>query len=370
MTCRRLVAKLGVIALVSGACTKPNPDYCDDERPCASGTCNLTTHSCEETGGDGPIADGAASVDANEACALAGGKVAFVTNRDGDPEIAAMLADGSDYHSFSTASSNNGKPTWSPDGRQIAYLGEEVGYQLYVMNYDGTDSQAVSAGQAQEPEWFPDGQRVLFETMRDGPGEIYVVNRDGSGLTNLTENADPDSGASLRSDGLRIVFHSDRGEGLEIYSMASDGSDQTRLTTMPVNVRYPVWSPDGSDLAFRYGEAQELWLMTAGGSGPHMIAPGPTTGGVEWSPDGLLLAYSDGEDIFTVGVSGAAPDNLTNGNGTNNGPRWTSDGTRLIFRSTRDGNAEVYSMLADGTSLLNLTNNPNTDQSSHWSACP
>jgi Tol biopolymer transport system component len=356
--------------VVVGACTKPNPDYCDNERPCASGTCNLATHSCEETTDDGPVVDSATSVDANEACALAGGQVVFITTRDGDGEVATVLADGSDYHSFSTASSNNGKPTWSPDGRAIAYLGDEVGYQLYILGTDGTDSQSVSAGQAQEPEWFPDNERILFETMRDGPGEIYVVNRDGSGLTNLTMNAGNDAGASLRSDGLRIVFQSDRGEGIEVYAMAADGSDQTRLTTMSVNVRYPVWSPDGSNIAFRYGETQELWVMTAGGSGPQMIAPGPATGGVEWSPDGELLAYSDGQDIFTVTAFGAGLNNLTNGNGANNAPRWTSDGTRLIFRSTRDGNSEVYSMSADGTNLINLTNDPNTDQAADWSDCP
>jgi Tol biopolymer transport system component len=75
--------------------------------------------------------------------------------------------------------------------------------------------------------------KIIFTSDRDGNDEIYVMNTDGSGQTNLTNNPATDSRPAWSPDGLKIVFTSSRDDNSEIYVMNADGSGQTRLTTNP-----------------------------------------------------------------------------------------------------------------------------------------
>ncbi len=92
---------------------------------------------------------------------------------------------------------------------------------------------------------------IAFESNRDGNYEIYVMNADGSGQTNLTNNPAFDFAPDWSPDGTKIAFHSERDSFLDaIYVMNADGSDQTKLTNHPSNNFDPAWSPDGSKIAF------------------------------------------------------------------------------------------------------------------------
>jgi Tol biopolymer transport system component len=363
----RLVA---VASLGLGCTTRANPDYCDEVTPCAVGRCVLETHQCDltvdATPGDAVVPD------ADTACLDGGGQIAFMTTRgDTDGELATMFADGTSFRLLATPSTGNDSPEWSPSRNQVAYLGIDGGGQVFVIDRDGANEHGVSGGQGQQPAWAPNASSLLFGTVRDGNGEIYLVNADGTGLTNLTESTAEDSSGQWRPDGMKIAFQTNRNaEGNEIYVMDPDGANPTRVTSMSENSGYPRWSPNGTRISFRYGENAQLWVMTSDGDNAEMVAPGPATGGVAWSPDGTRLAFSNGTDVFTVGSAGAALTNLTDGAGLNNGPRWSPDGTQIVFRSTRDGNPEVYRMDADGTNVVNLTNDSEIDQSPSWARCP
>src|SRR5688572_9277223 len=95
---------------------------------------------------------------------------------------------------------------------------------------------------------------IAFVSNRDGNNEIYVMNGDGSALTNLTNNPADDGGEDYgpvwSPDGTRILFSSSRDGNPEIYVMNADGSDQTNLTNSPADDGEMDWSPDGTQIVF------------------------------------------------------------------------------------------------------------------------
>jgi len=97
--------------------------------------------------------------------------------------------------------------------------------------------------------------KIAFGSLRDGNQEVYVMNADGSGQTNLTNNTADDGVPAWSPDGSKIAFASLRdgnpGNAAEIYVMKADGSGQTRLTNNLAEDHSPSWSPGGTQIAFR-----------------------------------------------------------------------------------------------------------------------
>jgi dipeptidyl aminopeptidase/acylaminoacyl peptidase len=89
--------------------------------------------------------------------------------------------------------------------------------------------------------WSPDGTRIAFQASRDGNAEIYVMNADGTGQTNLTNNPASESVPAWAPDGSEIVFHSSRDGNFEICAMQTDGSNPTRLTNDDDAVMDGAW---------------------------------------------------------------------------------------------------------------------------------
>jgi Tol biopolymer transport system component len=186
-----------------------------------------------------------------------GRRIAFMSLRDGNGEIYVMNTDGSGQTNLTNNPDWDGVPSWSPYGTRIAFTSNRDGnYEIYVMNADGsgvtrlTDNPAVDAS----PAWSPDGRRIAFMSDRDGDREIHVMNADGSGQTNLTNNPADDSDPSWSPDGTCIVFtrmeEDTNGDGKinsldagEIYVINADGSGQTNLTNNPANDDCPAWGP-------------------------------------------------------------------------------------------------------------------------------
>lgn len=160
------------------------------------------------------------------------------------------LLDGTEV---ATNLTNNGAeavdddPDWSPVGEQIVFASEDPGEgriapsaELYVMNADGTGRVQLTDNNREErsPDWSPDGERLAFTCDTDGTGqgfEICVMNADGTGRLQLTENRLPELSPSWSPDGQRIAFQRPAADGLgnEIWSMNPDGTDQTQLTDTP-----------------------------------------------------------------------------------------------------------------------------------------
>ena len=124
------------------------------------------------------------------------GKIAFVSNRDGNNEIYTMNADGSAQTDVSNNAASDIAPAWSADGTQIAFASNRDGnFEIYKMNVDGSAQTRLTNDAATDsvPAWTSDG-RIVFDRGGGAGGcspgaEIYIMNADGSGETNITNNA-------------------------------------------------------------------------------------------------------------------------------------------------------------------------------------
>jgi Tol biopolymer transport system component len=157
--------------------------------------------------------------------------------------------------------------------------------------------------------------------------------------------------------------------------MNADGSGQTNLTNDAAGDTIATWSPDGTKIAFASGRTgvTEIFVMDADGSNPINVTnnPGGSDWAPDWSPDGTKIAFISDRDgngeIYVMDITGANQTNVTNDPGGDYGPRWAPDGTAISFQSDRDGDFEVFVVGADGSDPVNVTDNDVADHSATWS---
>lgn len=235
---------------------------------------------------------------------------------------------------------------------------------------------------------FPgDDGRIAFASNRStgegvdnptGDFEVFTMNPDGTGLTQLTNNTAFDFAPDWSSDGRRIVFESNRDGFSEIFVMKADGRKQTRITTNPDFSfdRSPTFSPDGEKIAFESNRAvgegvdnpesdTEIFTQNLDGTGLVQLTHNETREfdlHPDFSPNGRKIAFVSNRDqqagVFTMNADGTGERRRSRGPATVfESPSFSPDGRFISFMSNQDGPDEVHKMRPDGSGQKLLTNN-------------
>ncbi len=284
---------------------------------CAAGLC-LTLVACNGT----PLPPTATAAPI-EPSSL-GGRIVF----DNGEDIFTVDPDGSTLQQLTDRPGAEFDPMWSPDGKQIVYRDSRRGLnhddEIYLMNADGSGQTDLSNSPSSNewgPAWSPAGDTIAFNSDRDGPQQLYLVNRDGSEWKQLTDREA--EYPSWSPDGSKIAFMSQVGATYDIYTINSDGSGLARLTDAPGEDGWPAWSPDAKAIIFEserddcklstrsdcklsgdIGPFFDIWIKQAGGSQQTRLTQifGQFS---TWSPDGNYILFNSFGGLYVMRRDGS-----------------------------------------------------------------
>ena len=266
---------------------------------------------------------------------LLGSRIFFVSDRTKNKEIWSMDYDGSDQKQMTNYRSISTFPCVSPDGTKVAFTTYAQGTPKIFIHSTETGRKLPfynqSASLNAPGDFTPDSKQLLLYSTAAGGGypQIYSANVDGSNLTRITHDRTIDVEPKVNPrTGNDIVFVSGRSGPPQIYRMNTDGADIVRLTTGEGEAVNPSWNPDGQRIAFAWTRGFE---------------PG---------------TYN----IFIMDVATRNIVQLTHGAGRNENPVWAPDGIHLVFSSRRGSGFQIFTMLADGTQVKQLTTQGNNEK--------
>ncbi len=240
--------------------------------------------------------------------------------------------------------------------------------EIYVSDYDGANPRRITINRTMNitPSWSPDGRSIAYTSYRSGIADILISNIYAGTMESPTKGVGQNFLPVFSPDGTRIAFMSNRDGNSEIYVMNRDGSNVTRLTNNPAIDVTPTWSPSGTQIAFtseRTGTPQ-IYVIGADGSGLRRISQDSYADRATWSPApyneiAFTARTGPGFDIKIQSIATGETRQITFGEGTNESPAWSPNGRHLAFMSTRAGRSQVFTVDRDGKNLRQLTRDGN-----------
>lgn len=209
-------------------------------------------------------------------------------------------ADGQNIRNAMTSGDPIISPSWSPDGKKVAYVSfEDRKPVIYVHELATGRRIALSnqKGNNSAPGWSPDGKRLAISLSKDGNTQIYGINADGSGLRRLTRGNTIDTEPQYSPDGRYIYFTSDRGGQPQIYRMPAEGEQAEsakRVSFKQGFVTSPRISPDGKHMAYiaNVGGAFRLYIMNLATGETQALTDGNSDESPSFAANGKYVLYS------------------------------------------------------------------------------
>jgi Tol biopolymer transport system component/predicted Ser/Thr protein kinase len=331
-----------------------------------------------------------------------GEQVAFQWNGGGqsaNEDIYVKMIGSSEVRRLTTDPLSDGAPSWSPDGRQIAFVrtlaettsglsGTRVIHLVSPLG--GADRRLSDFPVSGAPAWSPDGQSLAATRSPSEAGPetrgIYLLPASGGEPRILTQTAPPgeDVSPAFSPDGRHLAYascpsgYAKGGCDVRLLDLSAGlvpSGPPRRLTQTPVSIVFLDWTRDGASIVYCTNDAPyffHLWRVSLGGDRPERIE---LAGHRVWTPriarsrDRLAFAHTS-RDVDIHRFQGGRPSEVLLASTFFEGhPRFSPDGRRIAFASTRSGDRiEIWLAGADGSDPLQLTRGPSQWQSSpSWS---
>lgn len=296
--------------------------------------------------------------------------VAYVSLRDGDPQIWVRDSAGQEQ-ALTRGKAVYAQPALARDGR-LAFVAREAGRPVvYTMNGDGSAQQRVSSGADAEmaPSWSPDGRSLAFYAMdlQSGASVLRVVDlhsRATQTINSPGKSMGP-AAASWSADGKRLCFLAQDAKGRnQAFVVQQDGSGLKELSSKfaPRGAAWAEISPDGKKVVWvaDLREKRSHLIVTEVDSGQSQDLTADVTASHEsprWSADSQYIAFSSTRDdpagtrtdVYTMKFDGSELRNLSRHPAEDFDPKWSSDGRHIIFASLRSGTSLLYQVDLQGS---------------------
>lgn len=248
--------------------------------------------------------------------------------------------------------------------RYLGGSGDSERKAIYVIRSNGNGLRKLTNGR--EPEYSPDGERIVFARRgKGGLQSLYVMRANGTRVRRLTRASSLDNNPAWSPDGKQIVFARGRkGKGVwppepsDIYTMKANGTKVRRLTRTPEHDDLPVWFPNG----------KRIFYTTVSGTCCSTIKPNGkgrrhTDREIDdWSPNGRWVVFDRDMQVWIMTARGKRQRAIGPGRGLDaNAPAWSPDGKQIVFvgfhpvGGTGAGGIGIFKMNADGSRVVQLT---------------
>lgn len=262
---------------------------------------------------------------------------------------------------------NHVRPSWSPDGKWLAYQANEdtEGNAIWLVNRDGSGKRRLTdgVGDDRRPSWSPDGQWISFDSIRGTSRDIWVVAISGGAPRQVTRDSGVEEYSSWSPDGTQLAFYtySDGQMDLAISSIEGGSLRMVKENLANINDKNctfgchaPSWNKEGSQLSYTAGDQRNVMVINVDGSNAKLVTTGQSTGQrigtyryPDYAADGSIIFISDerGEkpwtDVWRLNTNGKLEQVFTRID--HGGPfAWAPDGRAVAFHSPRSGVFQIY----------------------------